>query len=68
MQTKTHSFIEACINVGSGYLIALVTQMVVFPLYGIHQSFQNNAQIAFIFMCISLIRMYVFRRIFNKIS
>lgn len=67
MQTRTQSFIESCINVLIGYLIALTTQIIVFPVYNIEVSISQNIQIGLIFTIVSIARSYFLRRIFNKL-
>lgn len=66
-QPRSHSVFETISNVFIGYWIGVLTQIIIFPLYGIHVSFRDNASITLIFTIISLIRSYVVRRIFNKI-
>ena len=69
MQTKTGSMIEACANVAVGYTIAVSSQMVVFPLVGIHGvDVQTNMLIGAIFTVISLTRSYILRRWFNSLK
>lgn len=65
MQSKRGTLVEVFINVGSGYLIALLTQMVVFPIFDIQTSVSDNITIASIFTIISIIRGYIVRRCFN---
>lgn len=67
-QSKLNSFIESTINVLIGFIIALLAQMIVFPLYGIETSFESNFQIASIFTIVSIVRGYFFRRFFNWIE
>lgn len=62
------SFTETLISVFIGYTVAVITQIVVFPWFDIHLSFSSNMVMASIFTFISIIRGYVIRRIFNKIS
>lgn len=64
-QSKRVSFIEACGNTAVGYGINLVVQMVVFPLFGMHISFQQNIEIGLIFTGISIARGYILRRVFE---
>jgi hypothetical protein len=66
MQTRIHSFIEACLNVLIGYGIALTAQIIVFPWFGIKVSLGQNIQIGIIFTVVSLIRSYCLRRLFNR--
>jgi len=66
MQTRVQSLIEAWSNIAVGYGLAILTQIVVFPLYGMKVDLLGNVQIGIIFTGISLIRSYSLRRIFNR--
>ena len=66
MQTKLQSAIESGINILIGYLVALASQLVVFPQFGINIPLTDNLLIGFWFTVISLIRSYLVRRYFNK--
>ena len=66
MQTKKESLTEALANVLIGYLLAVFSQLIVFPLCDIHTTFKNNLKIGLYFTIISLIRNYIIRRFFNK--
>lgn len=66
MQTKTHSFIESLINVIIGYVVALLSQIVVFPMFGIYVPLSDNLMIGLWFTLISIVRSYVVRRYFNN--
>jgi hypothetical protein len=68
MQTKTQSFIESCANVLVGYLVALLSQLLVFPMFYIHIPFSSNLAIGAWFTVISLVRSYVLRRWFNGLK
>lgn len=65
MQTKWQSFVEANANTFIGYWISIAVQLVVYPIYGASFTFGQNMQIGFIFLIVSLIRSYAFRRYFN---
>ena len=65
-QSRTHSMLEALINVVVGYGIALAAQMVIFPLFGIHISLQDNIVIGLLFTVVSIVRSYALRRLFNR--
>jgi len=67
-QTKRHSFIESLTNVAIGYGVALLSQLLIFPLYGIHISLGDNIAIGAWFTVISIARSYVLRRWFNRIT
>jgi hypothetical protein len=66
-QSRRGSFIEACVNVLIGYTIALISQLLVFPLFGWNPPLTTNLAIGAIFTVVSLIRSYVVRRLFNRI-
>lgn len=65
-QSRLQSFAEACVNVAVGYAVAIGTQIVVFPIFGIEASLTENAAIACIFTAVSLVRSYVLRRVFES--
>ena len=64
-QSKKHSILESLINVAVGYGVALASQLLVFPLFGIHIPLSSNIAIGVIFTVISIARSYVLRRAFN---
>ena len=66
MQTKYQSLIESLTNILIGYLTALLSQVLIFPLFDIDVTFQDNLLIGLYFTIISLIRSYLVRRYFNK--
>lgn len=67
MQSKKASLIESIVNQLVGYVVALLAQLILFPLYGIEVSISQNIQLVLWFALISTIRTYVFRRLFNKL-
>ena len=66
MQTKLQSMIESWVNILVGYVLALLAQIIIFPLYGMEVNLSGNLQIGTIFTVLSMIRSYSLRRIFNK--
>lgn len=64
-QTRLESLFEVCINVFIGWALALLTQFVVFPLYGIHVTIGEQLGMSSIFTTVAVIRGYVIRRWFN---
>lgn len=66
MQTKKHSVMETLTQTAIGYLIALCTQWVVYPLMGIPVSLGDNLLIGLIFTGVSLVKGYILRRFFTK--
>lgn len=65
-QTKRQSLIESATNIAIGYTVALLSQLIVFPLVGVHVSFSTNLEIGLYFTLISLVRSYLVRRWFNR--
>ncbi len=61
------SLIEAIVNVAVGFGLAIATQMLVFPLFGLHASFADNLALGSIFTGISIARSYLLRRLFEAI-
>lgn len=68
MQSKKHSLIEVLTDILVGYVMAIATQTLVFPIYGIQASLSQNMKIGLWFMGVALIRKYVIRRAFTKLT
>lgn len=66
MQTRSSSLIEACLNTFSGFVLAFVVWHFVALWFGIPMSFDTNLKITSIFTIVSIVRSYLWRRIFNK--
>lgn len=64
-QSRKRSALEAVSNVAIGYGVALLSQLAIFPLYGIHVPLSTNVWIGAWFTVISLVRSYCLRRWFN---
>lgn len=65
-QSRRMSLVEAVTNVIVGYAVAVVTQIVVFPWFGLHPTIGENLMIGVIFVGISLLRSYILRRLFAR--
>ena len=68
MQSKKMSLIETVLSVLIGYIVALLSQIVVFPLFDIKVSLIDNLLMGLLFTVISIIRGYYIRRLFNWID
>ena len=66
-QSRWMSFAEAVVNVVVGYGVAVVTQMLVFPLFGMRASVSDNLVIGVIFTVVSLVRSFTLRRVFESL-
>jgi hypothetical protein len=65
-QSRRLSLIEAVTNVTVGYGLAVATQIVIFPWFGLVVSLDDNLAIGAVFVITSLLRSYVLRRLFER--
>lgn len=65
MQTRFQSFVESCTNVAIGYFVALASQLLIFPMFGISVTIKDNILIGLYFTAISILRSYALRRWFT---
>lgn len=66
-QSRAMSFVEAATNVVVGYVLAIATQIVVFPWFGIEAALGEHLAIGLAFVGVSLARGYLLRRVFEAI-
>lgn len=59
------SLIEAIANVALGYGVAVATQILIFPLFGLHTTLAQNLQIGAVFTIVSIARSFALRRVFE---
>lgn len=64
-QSRAHSLLEASANTASGFLVSLVASFVVFPALGMATTASQNFLAVAAFTFISILRSYVWRRVFN---
>lgn len=67
-QPRRMSLIEAVTNVAVGYALAVATQIVAFPWFGLQASISDNFAIGALFTGSSLIRGYALRRVFVHLA
>ena len=67
MQSRFLSALESIANVMVGYIVAIVAQTIVFPIFDVYISMSDNLMIGAIFTLVSLVRSYFLRRVFNRI-
>ena len=66
MQTRKGSLLEATLNIGSGFIVAMfVWQLIAAPLFGYEVTLADNFWLTMIFTVVSVVRSYIWRRIFN---
>lgn len=66
MQSKRGSLTEAIANTVIGYLVAVVANVAVLPMFGLRPSVSQSFGIGLVFTVISLARSYALRRLFNR--
>lgn len=66
MQSKKHSFIEACVNTGIGFLTTLLFAPLIYWVCNVEITSAQMGLATFLFTIISIARGYVIRRFFNK--
>ena len=64
-QSRLMSLAEAVTNVVVGYALAIATQIVVFPWFGIETGLAEHLSIGLAFVGVSLVRGYLLRRLFD---
>ncbi len=67
-QSRFMSLVEATTNVVVGYLLAIATQMAVFPWFGIDAGWSDHLTIGLAFVGVSLARGYLLRRLFERLG
>jgi hypothetical protein len=65
-QSRLMSFVEAISNVVLGYSVAVVTQILIFPIFGLHTTLAQNLKMGAIFTIVSIARSFALRRVFER--
>ena len=66
-QSRLMSLVESVANVIVGYGVAVVTQILIFPIFGLHTTLVQNLQMGLIFTGVSIFRSFILRRLFEAI-
>jgi hypothetical protein len=61
-------FAQSIIDVGSGFLLAIAIQILIFPLFNLYPSFGDSIGIAIVFTVVSVIRSALWRWIFRNFN
>ena len=64
-QSRAMSLVEATANVVVGYGVAVLTQLLVFPLFGLHTTLAQNLKMGAVFTVVSIARSFALRRMFE---
>ena len=65
-QSRRMSVVESLANVAVGYAIAVLTQIAVFPIFGLRVSLTDNMIIGLVFTIVSIARSFALRRVFEE--
>jgi ABC-type bacteriocin/lantibiotic exporter with double-glycine peptidase domain len=66
-QTKKASLAETLLSTLIGFVVAISTQLVIFPWFGIHVALHQDLLIGAIFTVVSIARGFVIRRLFEHL-
>ena len=66
-QSRVVSLFEAVANVVVGYGVAVVVQIILFPVFGLGVTVRQNLVIGLVFTAVSVVRSYLLRRIFESV-
>lgn len=64
-QSRLMSLVESIANVFVGYGVAVVTQILIFPIFGLHTTLAQNLKMGAIFTVVSIARSFALRRLFG---
>ena len=65
MQSRRNSAFEAVTNVAIGYLVSVLANVLILPLFGYNVTIGDSFAIGLAFTLVSLVRSYLLRRAFN---
>lgn len=68
MQSKRNSAFEAVANVMIGYLVSVLANVLILPLFGYNVTVGDSFAIGLAFTVVSLVRSYILRRLFNRMD
>jgi hypothetical protein len=66
-QSRVMSLVESVANVFVGYGVAVVAQILIFPIFGLHTTLAQNMKMGAIFTMVSIARSFALRRVFEAI-
>ena len=66
-QSRLMSLVESVANVIFGYGVAVATQILIFPIFGLHTTLAQNLKMGLVFTVVSITRSDALRRLFEAI-
>ena len=64
-QSRLMSLVESTANVVVGYGVAVATQILIFPVFGLQTTLVQNLKIGAVFTVASIVRSFGLRRLFE---
>lgn len=61
------SLAESVANVIVGYGVAVITQILIFPIFGLHTTLAQNLKMGAVFTVVSIVRSFALRRLYEAI-
>ena len=61
-------FVQSIIDVGSGFVIAILIQIFIFPFFDLYPSMLDSLGIALIFTVVSVVRSSIWRWLFRNLN
>ena len=61
------SLVESVANVVVGYGVAVLTQILIFPIFGLRTTLAQNLQMGLVFTVVSVGRSFALRRVFEAV-
>ena len=59
------TLLETVIDIGSGFLLAVLIQILIFPYFDLHPTIFESIEIAVIFTVLSMVRSWLWRMFFK---
>ncbi len=66
-QSRLMSLVESVAKVVAGYGVAVVTQILIFPVFGLHTTLAQNLKMGAVFTVVSIARSFALRRFFERL-
>ncbi|ANK79881.1 MAG: hypothetical protein TEF_03035 [Rhizobiales bacterium NRL2] len=66
-QSRAMSLVEAVANVAVGFGVAVVTQILIFPVFGLQTTLVQNLNMGAVFTVVSIARSFALRRLFEAL-
>ena len=66
-QSRLMSLLESVVNVCVGFVLAVLTQLIALPWFGVRMSIGENLALGAVFTAVSVARSFALRRLFEAL-